>query len=125
MNIYNLSQVLTLNQNLSLDNFLNEVKITEDEFIDIVCHNEIAHIHELYGVRTTRLTLLQASSVVEISSHHLGFLRRNGELSIPSTQSKERGPIYFPVRGVAIYNYIKSHPIIPGKTTFSNLFQEI
>lgn len=121
---FELYEILNQNENKNLNNFLRYSKMTPDELIEIICDDEILVIKQKFGSNINTLTLKQLAVVDGYSQTHLGRLRRDGDLEIHSTQ-KGKGRIGFPIHNVAVYLYLKAHPIQADKYTFSNLLSEI
>lgn len=122
---YVLFERLNQNENKDLNTFLKVNKMTPDELIEAVCDEELLKIKHIFGPNVSTLTLKQLSVLDGYSKSHLGKLRRDGELAIHSVQKGEKGRIGFPIYNVAIYLFLKAHPVQPNKYTFSNLLSEI
>lgn len=120
---FELFSLLQNSKQINLSEFLNMTKLTQNEFIEIVCSDEISTARKKHG-NTDVFSMKLAAKALDISYPHLVRLKKSG-MSIQYTQDKARSPVYFPVWAIAVHNYLKSHPIIPGQTTFSNLLAEI
>lgn len=120
---FELGLLLRKNAYRDLDSFLNDSKLTQSDFVQITCQEEFVKLRSKFGDKDT-LTMRATADALEISYPHLVRLKLNGQ-SIPYTQDGERAPVYFPMWAIAVHNYLKSHPIIPGRITFSNLLSEI
>lgn len=120
---FELSELLTQNQGIGLNKLLKKAELTQYDFVQITCQEEFVKLRSKFGDKDT-LTMRAAADALEISYPHLVRLKLNGQ-SIPYTQDGERAPVYFPIWAIAVHNYLKSHPIIPGRITFSNLLSEI
>ncbi len=122
-NKFELDQYLQKNNNTDLETFLQSNQLTQYHFIQIVCHEKIKSLKTKYN-NADVLDMKSTAEALGISYIHLLRLKQQGH-SIPYTQNGERHPVYFPVWAIAVSNYLKSHPLIPGKITFSNLLNEI
>lgn len=123
MKITDLQLFLIKNPNISLEDFLLQLQITQKELIGIVCDQELAKLYKDFGQVDT-LTMASAAKAMDISYPHLVRLKQQGK-TIRYSQKGSNAPVYFPLWAIAIYNYLRSNPIVPGEVTFSKLLQEI
>lgn len=120
MTKFELEQELKKHKFIKLEDFLRQVKLSEDEFIDIVCRDEIQKIESKY--KKNILTAKEASEASTIS--YATIIRHKKHNKINYYQEKEGAPILFSVRNIAIEMYKKTHPIEQNKITFTNLLKE-
>jgi len=121
MTKFELEQELKKHKYIKLEDFLRQVRLSEDEFIDIVCRDEIQKIESKY--KKSILTAQEASEASTIS--YATIMRRKKENKIKFSQEREGAPILFSSRYLAVVLYIKAHPLSPFKITFTNLLQEL
>lgn len=121
MTKFELEQELKKHKFIKLEDFLRQVRLTEDEFIDIVCNDEIHKIESRY--KKSILTAQEASEASTIS--YATIMRHKKDNKIKFSQEKEGAPILFSSRNIAIEMYKKSHPIEQNKITFTNLLREL
>lgn len=121
MDLHNLQLILEKNKTLTLQEFIKTCKITKDQLIDIVCKEELNNLYSKYG-KVSSLPFKSAVSELPFGPATLNRRKKDGLPPLYS-QDKPKTPIYYPIREIAVYHYINSHPIIVGEASFSKLFK--
>lgn len=122
MTIFELEEKINNTKYKDLKEFLKIIKLTQDQFIEIICKNEISEILKKFNKKT-----LNSKEVVACLDSSYATLMRNinskkGPLFF---QNKKGSRLHFPTRYVAIAVYIKEHPSNLNNNKIIKLLREI
>lgn len=117
---------LTLNEKniTTIDVLSNEVKLSKDQIIDLICEEEMTYLYSIYG-KVTVLTLEEVIDELKtVSESTLRRRKARGYGEGPRhLQNGKNAKIYYPAREIASEMYLESHPIMYNEVSLSKIIK--
>ena len=108
----------------TIDVLSNEIKLSKDHIIDLICEEEMTYLYSIYG-KVTVLTLEEVLDELKtVSESTLRRRKARGYGEGPRhVQSGKNAKIYYPVREIASEMYLESHPIMYNEVSLSKIIK--